>query len=162
MVLVVSQHLQSEPVPKTGTEQHLLTLKTRRVPAALCTGTRVDAVISLRATPMSNRRQGSRRAPMRAKFHHDQASAFLLYATRTRSNPDTSRTEAGFTLIELAAVLLIMAILLAIAIPRFLDASGTASEGAAQSNLSTAVSENHGDVPAQPIVRHRLTFRRPL
>ena len=65
----------------------------------------------------------------------------LSYGTPSCSNRDASQTEAGFTLIELAAVLLIMAILLTIAIPMFLDASGTASERAAQSNLSTAVSE---------------------
>ncbi len=65
----------------------------------------------------------------------------LSFANRTRSGPESSRTESGFALIELAVVLLVIAILLAIAIPTFLNASGTANDRAAQSNLSTAVSE---------------------
>ena len=51
-------------------------------------------------------------------------------------------TEAGFTLIELMVVLLIIAILLAIAIPTFLGVSNTASDRAAQSNLSNALTES--------------------
>jgi type IV pilus assembly protein PilA len=47
--------------------------------------------------------------------------------------------EAGFTLIELMVVLLILAILLAIAIPTFLGVTGSANDRAAQSNLNTAV-----------------------
>ncbi|MHB8317897.1 MAG: type IV pilin protein [Acidimicrobiales bacterium] len=46
--------------------------------------------------------------------------------------------ESGFTLIELMVVLLIMAILLAIAIPTFLGVQGGAQDRAAQSNLTTA------------------------
>jgi type IV pilus assembly protein PilA len=45
----------------------------------------------------------------------------------------------GFTLIELMVVLLIMAILLAIAIPIFLGVTGSANNRAAQSNLNTAL-----------------------
>jgi type IV pilus assembly protein PilA len=45
-------------------------------------------------------------------------------------------TEAGFTLIELMVVLLIMGILLAIAIPTFLSVTGGAKKTAAQSNLT--------------------------
>jgi type IV pilus assembly protein PilA len=52
-----------------------------------------------------------------------------------------SEEEQGFTLIELMVVLLIVAILLAIAIPTFLGVSGSANDRAAQSNLSTAVTE---------------------
>ncbi len=48
-------------------------------------------------------------------------------------------TDAGFTLIELMVVLLIMAILLAIAIPTFLGVKGGAQDKAAQSNLNTAL-----------------------
>jgi type IV pilus assembly protein PilA len=47
--------------------------------------------------------------------------------------------DAGFTLIELMVVLLILAILLAIAIPTFLGVTKSANDRAAQSNLNTAV-----------------------
>src|ERR1039458_10739746 len=47
--------------------------------------------------------------------------------------------EEGFTLIELMVVLLILAILLAIAIPTFLGVKGGAQDRAAQSNLTNAL-----------------------
>jgi type IV pilus assembly protein PilA len=47
--------------------------------------------------------------------------------------------EAGFTLIELMVVLLIMAILLAIAIPTFLGVKGGAQDLAMQSDLTNAL-----------------------
>jgi type IV pilus assembly protein PilA len=50
-----------------------------------------------------------------------------------------SVTDAGFTLIELMVVLLILAILLAIAIPTFLGVTRSANDRAAQSNLNTAM-----------------------
>src|ERR1035441_3689786 len=50
-----------------------------------------------------------------------------------------SVTDAGFTLIELMVVLLILAILLAIAIPTFLGVTKSANDRAAQSNLNTAL-----------------------
>ena len=49
--------------------------------------------------------------------------------------------EAGFTLIELMVVLLIIAILLAIAIPTFLGVTSTANDRAAQSNLTNGLTE---------------------
>jgi type IV pilus assembly protein PilA len=49
--------------------------------------------------------------------------------------------EGGFTLIELMVVLLIIAILLAIAIPTFLGVTGSANDRAAQSNLTNALTE---------------------
>jgi type IV pilus assembly protein PilA len=56
-----------------------------------------------------------------------------------RDGTGESGADAGFTLIELMVVLLIMAILLAIAIPTFLGVSGSANDRAAQSNLNTAL-----------------------
>jgi type IV pilus assembly protein PilA len=47
--------------------------------------------------------------------------------------------DSGFTLIELMVVLLILAILLAIAIPTFLGVTKSANDRAVQSNLNTAV-----------------------
>jgi prepilin-type N-terminal cleavage/methylation domain-containing protein len=49
--------------------------------------------------------------------------------------------ESGFTLIELMVVLLIIAILLAIAIPTFLGVANSAGDRAAQSNLTNALTE---------------------
>jgi type IV pilus assembly protein PilA len=49
------------------------------------------------------------------------------------------REEEGFTLIELMVVVLIIAILLAIAIPTFLSARSRAQDRAAQSNLRNAL-----------------------
>ena len=49
--------------------------------------------------------------------------------------------EAGFTLIELMVVLLIIAILLAIAIPTFLGVTSSARDRAVQSNLTNAMTE---------------------
>ena len=47
----------------------------------------------------------------------------------------------GFTLVEIMVVLLIIAILLAIALPTFLGVTGTASDRASQSNLTNALTE---------------------
>src|ERR1700719_3719659 len=55
---------------------------------------------------------------------------------------DGEAAEAGFTLIELMVVLLIIAILLAIAIPTFLGVTNSAGDRAAQSNLSNALTES--------------------
>src|SRR5256885_16114226 len=49
------------------------------------------------------------------------------------------QSEEGFTLIELMVVVLIIAILLAIAIPTFLGARSRAQDRAAQSNLRNAL-----------------------
>src|SRR5580700_5030059 len=50
-------------------------------------------------------------------------------------------SESGFTLIELMVVLLIIAILLAIAIPTFLGVTNTAGDRSAQSDLTNALTE---------------------
>jgi type IV pilus assembly protein PilA len=71
--------------------------------------------------------------------------------------------EAGFTLIELMVVLLIIAILLAIAIPTFLGVTSSARDRAVQSNLTNAMTEvqaqyqntqdySFATVAAQPIL----------
>jgi type IV pilus assembly protein PilA len=59
----------------------------------------------------------------------------MLQALRRRQEQD----EEGFTLIELMVVVLIIAILLAIAIPTFLGARTRAQDRAAQSNLRNAL-----------------------
>jgi type IV pilus assembly protein PilA len=77
-------------------------------------------------------------------MHITQSAARLraLRDARRRSTAEGSdvlgELEEGFTLIELMVVLLIMAILLAIAIPTFLSVTGGAKRTAAQSNLTNA------------------------
>ena len=62
----------------------------------------------------------------------------LLLRCRTSGTPLPS-TDDGFTLIELMVVLLIIAILLAIAIPTFLGARNTANARSTQENLRNAL-----------------------
>ncbi len=64
-----------------------------------------------------------------------------LRETRMREVEGAEAADAGFTLIELMVVLLIIAILLAIAIPTFLGVTGSANDRAAQSNLTNALTE---------------------
>ncbi len=54
---------------------------------------------------------------------------------------DGGASEAGFSLIELMVVLLIIAVLLAVAIPTFLGTTGSANDRAAQSNLTNGLTE---------------------
>ena len=84
-----------------------------------------------------------RRPMMRGGYMKD-----LIRMARARAHETDSEiegveaAEAGFTLIELMVVLLIIAILLAIAIPTFLGVTNTAGDRAAQSNLSNALTES--------------------
>ena len=57
---------------------------------------------------------------------------------RTRSRR-LAREESGFTLVEALVTLIVIAVLLAIAIPSFLGFEGRASKSAAQANLRTAL-----------------------
>ena len=66
------------------------------------------------------------------------SSAIRRLQDRRDAAGDVSE-DAGFTLIELMVVLLILAILLAIAIPTFLGVTKSANDRAAQSNLNTAL-----------------------
>ena len=68
----------------------------------------------------------------------------VLRALRDAQNAELEgggTAEAGFTLIELMVVLLIIAILLAIAIPTFLGVTSSANDRAAQSNLTNGLTE---------------------
>jgi len=58
-----------------------------------------------------------------------------------RTGEGEESPEAGFTLIELMVVLLIMGILLAIAIPTFLGVTGSAHAAATKTNISSAMTE---------------------
>jgi type IV pilus assembly protein PilA len=64
-----------------------------------------------------------------------------LGESRTAELEGQGAAEAGFTLIELMVVLLIIAILLAIAIPTFLGVTSSANDRAAQSNLTNGLTE---------------------
>jgi len=70
-----------------------------------------------------------------------QATLRRLQEARAAEIEGEEAAEAGFTLIELMVVLLIIAILLAIAIPTFLGVTNTAGDRAAQSNLTNALTE---------------------
>jgi len=71
-------------------------------------------------------------------------SAKLMRALQDMSDRQVDMSEeegaeSGFTLIELMVVLLIMAILLAIAIPTFLGVKSSAQDRSAQSDLTNAI-----------------------
>jgi prepilin-type N-terminal cleavage/methylation domain-containing protein len=70
-----------------------------------------------------------------------QATLRRLREERAAEIGGEEAAEGGFTLIELMVVLLIIAILLAIAIPTLLGVNNTAGDRAAQSNLTNAITE---------------------
>jgi len=76
---------------------------------------------------------------------------------RRDASLEGQEADAGFTLIELMVVLLILAILLAIAIPTFLGVTNSANDRAAQANLNTTYTDaksiyesNSQSYPAAP------------
>ena len=79
--------------------------------------------------------------------------ATLRQVIARRASEAEEGAESGFTLIELMVVLLIMAILLAIAIPTFLGVKGGAQDRSAQSDLTNALTAaksfyaNNGSYP---------------
>ena len=79
-----------------------------------------------------------------------------LRETSMREFEGDEAAEAGFTLIELMVVLLIIAILLAIAIPTFLGVANSAGDRAAQSNLTNALTEAKAMYQNSADVRHDL------
>jgi len=84
----------------------------------------------------------------------------MLQALRRR----LERDEEGFTLIELMVVVLIIAILLAIAIPTFLGARARAQDRAAQSNLRntlTAEKTFYTDAQAYSALSSELKLIEP-
>jgi len=68
-----------------------------------------------------------------------RCAACALCVTKETVGSQSEEVEAGFTLVELMIVLLVMAILLAIAIPVFLGVRGSADDRATESNLTTAL-----------------------
>jgi len=81
----------------------------------------------------------SRRVELiRASYQSDPSERRTVLA-RSVLERGASRPEFGFTLIELMVVVLIIAILLAIAIPTFLGARNAANSRAAQANLRNAL-----------------------
>jgi type IV pilus assembly protein PilA len=67
------------------------------------------------------------------------SSVMKRFNERRAAGLGGEEVDSGFTLIELMVVLLILAILLAIAIPTFLSVVGGANDRASQSNLNTAL-----------------------
>ena len=90
-----------------------------------------------------------------------------IFASRAEGAEAEEGAEGGFTLIELMVVLLIMAILLAIAIPTFLGVKGGAQNRAVQSDLTNAVTSakayytNLGSYPVSASLAGQLGTNEP-
>jgi type IV pilus assembly protein PilA len=86
---------------------------------------------------------------------------------RGRSAIDAGPDEAGFTMIELVIILVILGLLLAIAVPTFLGQSGDARDRAAQSTLHNAAFAAMGvyatqrAYPAEPALQTTLGSADP-
>jgi type IV pilus assembly protein PilA len=76
---------------------------------------------------------------LKSPSNRDRNDGAGLAGSSSRLRSGDIGEDAGFTLIELMVVLLILAILLAIAIPTFLGVTKSANDRAAQSNLNTAL-----------------------
>jgi type IV pilus assembly protein PilA len=104
---------------------------------------------------------------MRTPTSSQRACALRRVIGRCRTDREVQRPEEGFTLIELMVVLLIMAILMAIAIPTFLGVKGSAQDRAAQSDLSNAlisakaIYANAGSYPAVASLVSTLSSQEP-
>ena len=66
----------------------------------------------------------------------------------------TRRADDGFTLVELMVVVLVIAILLAIAIPTFLGVRERAQDRTIQANLTTAIKVESAFEPAGETALH--------
>jgi type IV pilus assembly protein PilA len=75
------------------------------------------------------------------QFRKSRVDVFGMITSHSLTEAETDGRDSGFTLIELMVVLLILAILLAIAIPTFLGVTKSANDRGAQSNLNTALTD---------------------
>lgn len=68
----------------------------------------------------------------------------MLFKSLNSLQARRAKSRRGFTIIELVVVILIIAILLAIGIPAYLNVRSTASDRAAQSTLRVALTDARG------------------
>ena len=73
--------------------------------------------------------------------HGGDVSHATVYPQNELSGESDESEDAGFTLVEMMVVLLVISILLAIAIPTFLGTTAVATSRSAQANLNTAYTD---------------------